>query len=130
MRELYNAYSLILIPFAMLCFIKIQSGQWEDIIMSTDWSVASFIIFAQSLGAVTRAIVKSNKNTNADVLTTYIIKVLFFGVMPSLYFYFRMHTDPVFWAAYGQIIMFIYASWRFFVDGRKVTMLSNQKSIS
>jgi hypothetical protein len=124
MRDLYNAYSLILFPFIMLCFIKGQSGEWESIIMSTDWSVASFIIFAQSLGSVTRAILKNKHKSNADVLTTYILKVLFLGIIPSLYFYFRMHTDPIYWAAYGQIVMFIYASWRFFVDGRKVKYLS------
>lgn len=124
MRELWNAYALILIPFAMLCFIKGQSGNWQDIINSTDWSVASFIIFAQSLGSVTKAIMKNKQNTDGDVLTTYIIQVLFGGVMPSLYLYFRMNTDPVDWAAWGQVVMFLYASWRFFVDGRKVQILN------
>lgn len=123
MRELWNAYVLILVPFAMLCFIKAQTGNWQGILYATDWSVASFIIFAQSLGAVTKAVMKNKQATNGDVLTTNIIKVLFLGVMPSLYLYFRMNTDPVSWAAWGQIIMFLYASWRFFVDGRKVQML-------
>ncbi|MGF1888218.1 hypothetical protein L4D13_19015 [Photobacterium profundum] len=92
--------------------------------MSTDWSVASFIIFAQSLGSVTKSLVKNKNNANGDVLTSYIIKVLFFGIMPSLYFYIRMHTDPIIWAAWGQVGMFTYASWRFFVDGRKVQILN------
>lgn len=120
MRALVNSYLLIFIPFIMLCIIKGSSGQWIDIIMSTDWSVASFIIFAQSLGSITKTAVKSNHNIDGDVLTSYIIKVLILGIVPSLYLYFIMNTTPTIWAAVGQIIMFLYASWRFFIDGRKV----------
>jgi len=125
MRALVNAYLLIFIPFIMLCIIKGSSGKWIDIVMSTDWSVASFIIFAQSLGALTKTAVKSNKNIDGDVLTSYIIKVLLLGILPSLFLYFKMNTSPELWAAIGQIIMFMYASWRFFIDGRKVQLFSN-----
>jgi hypothetical protein len=125
MRALVNAYLLLFIPFMMLCLIKGLSGQWIDIIMSTDWSVASFIIFAQSLGTITKTVVKTNHNIDGDVLTSYIIKVLILGIVPSLYLYFIMNTTPTLWAACGQLIMFAYASWRFFIDGRKVQILSN-----
>jgi hypothetical protein len=124
MRALWNSYLFILIPFVMLCFIKGVDGKWDAVLMSTDWAVASFIIFSQSLGLVTKAVVKNKKDTDGDVLTSFIIKVVFLGIFPSVYLYFKMNTSPTEWAAYGQIIMFIYASWRFFVDGRKAQILT------
>lgn len=124
MRELWNAYLFILIPFVMLCVIKVTNGNISDVLLSTDWSIASIIIFAQSLSSVPKVIVKSKQNINGDELTSYIIKVLFVGILPSFYLYFLMHTEPSFGGGVCQIIMFVYASWRFFVDGRKVQIFN------
>ncbi|MEZ8472175.1 hypothetical protein AB6D20_010060 [Vibrio splendidus] len=124
MRALWNSYLFILIPFIMLCIIKGQTGSWESILLSTDWSVASFIMFAQKFGEMITALVKVKGKVDGDVLTTYIIKVLFLGIIPSVYVYFIMNTDPNLYVAALQIILFFYASWRFFVDSMKVKMLN------
>lgn len=55
--------------------------------------------------------------------TTYIIKVLFLGIIPSVYVYFIMNTDPNYYAAGLQILLFIYASCRFFIDSMKISLL-------
>ncbi len=108
----------------MLCLIKVFNGKYEDIIMSTDWSVASFIIFAQSLGTMPSAFVKSGRGVDGDALTSYVIKVIVLGLIPSLYLYFKMNTDPNYWAGWGQVVMFFYASLRFFIDGRTAQKLA------
>ncbi|EGR1514656.1 hypothetical protein D6089_23060 [Vibrio vulnificus] len=123
MRALWNSYFFILIPFIMLCIIKGQTGKWENVILSTDWSVASFIMFAQKFGEMISALVNTRGRIDSDVLTTYIIKVLFLGIIPSVYVYFIMNTEPNFYAAGLQILLFVYASWRFFIDSMKISLL-------
>ncbi|GHW17423.1 hypothetical protein VCSRO149_3466 [Vibrio cholerae] len=107
----------------MLCIIKGQTGKWENVILSTDWSVASFIMFAQKFGEMISALVNVRGRIDSDVLTTYIIKVLFLGIIPSVYVYFIMNTEPSFYAAGLQILLFVYASWRFFIDSMKISLL-------
>ncbi|WP_146162336.1 hypothetical protein [Vibrio splendidus] len=96
--------------------------------MSTDWSVASFIIFAQSIGTMPSIIVRYGKGVDGDALTSYLIKIII-GLIPSLYLYFKMNTDPTLWAAWGQVVMFTYASIRFFIDGRTAQKLTHQNEL-
>lgn len=125
MRAIYNSYLFILIPFIILCIIKGVAGKWEDIILSTDWSVASFIMFAQRLGEMMSSISSLKKNINPDVLTTYIIKIIFVGLMPAVYVYFLMTTSPSLAIGKWQVVIFVYATWRYLVDGRKIQMIKS-----
>jgi len=59
-------FLFILIPFATFCFIKGIDGEWEVIICSTDWSVASFIIFAQSLGLISSFLSKNQPHITGE----------------------------------------------------------------
>ncbi|WP_275225672.1 hypothetical protein [Citrobacter freundii] len=117
LKSLLAAYAFVVVPFTLMIIVKASEKKWHEIILSSDWSIASFIIFGQSLTFLSSVLISTTKNKKREGWEWYIAKVFLTGVGPSLVLYTLLLIKPSIPIGIGQIILFIYASYRFFVDG-------------
>lgn len=45
LKSLLAAYAFVVVPFTLMIIVKASEKKWQEIILSSDWSIASFIIF-------------------------------------------------------------------------------------
>lgn len=129
LKSLMASYLFVLLPFTILCFVKFIDGKWQDVFLASDWSIASFIIFGQSLTSLSSALVLSAKNKKQYGWELHVAKLFITGIAPSMVLYIYMLNQPTLTLGIFQILMFIYASYRFFVDGLTAKRLTDtQKS--
>lgn len=128
LKSLMAAYLFVLLPFTILIFVKLLDGKWLDVILASDWSIASFIIFGQSLTSLSSALVSSSKIKKKYGWELHIAKLFITGIAPSLVLYIYMLNKPTILLGALQIFMFIYASYRFFVDGLTAKKLADTQS--
>lgn len=116
-RELKAEYLYMLIPFGFLIGIKgFREGQWENILLSADWSLVACIILGQITARVTTKIASSQVQANQSGLSWYQAK-RFTLVMLCLGVYCFMLVEPSLVLGSSQIVLFAAASWLHFKDG-------------
>ncbi len=125
LKSLMASYLFVLLPFTILCFVKFIDGKWQDVFLASDWSIASFIIFGQSLTSLSSALVLSPKNKKQYGWELHVAKLFITGIAPSMVLYIYMLNQPTLTLGIFQILMFIYASYRFFVDGLTAKRLTD-----
>lgn len=123
-KSLMASYLFILMPFTTLIIVKVIDGKWLDVLLASDWSIVSFIIFGQSLMSLSSALISSSSNKKREGWELHTAKIFITGIAPSLIIYIFMIKTPTLTLGIFQIILFIYASYRFFVDGLTVKRLS------
>ncbi|WP_409075043.1 hypothetical protein ACF2G4_14560 [Pantoea sp. C3] len=123
-KSLMASYLFILMPFTTLIIVKVIDGKWLDVLLASDWSIVSFIIFGQSLMSLSSALISSSSNKKREGWELHTAKIFITGIAPSLIIYIFMIRTPTLTLGIFQIILFIYASYRFFVDGLTVKRLS------
>lgn len=116
-KSLTASYLFILLPFSILILVKSIDMKWLDIILASDWSIASFIIFGQSLTSLSSALVASPNNKKKEGWEWYVAKLFITGIAPSMVLYIYMLKQPSVFLGILQILMFLYASYRYFIDG-------------
>jgi hypothetical protein len=125
LTSLLASYAFVVVPFSLMIIVKASDKKWQEIIITSDWSIASFIIFGQSLTFLSSALIKNSKNKKREGWEWYIAKVFLTGIGPSLVFYTLLLVKPSLVIGIGQVLLFIYASYRFFVDGLAARKLEN-----
>ncbi|WP_413522671.1 hypothetical protein [Photobacterium phosphoreum] len=131
-RPIINSYLFILIPFFILLFVKIQQqgfiGGLAAMFSISDWSLISFVMFAQSMCNFLSMI--SNTEVRAkdpDFIGTRFVQYIFFGIVPSSACIWIINTDisPPLWVAILQFAVFIFASYRYIVDGLTIQRINH-----
>ena len=117
LKSLMASYLFILLPFSILILVKSIDLKWLDIILASDWSIASFIIFGQSLTSLSSALVASPNNKKKEGWEWYVAKLFITGIAPSMVLYIYMLKQPSVFLGILQLLMFVYASYRYFIDG-------------
>ncbi|KAF0857834.1 hypothetical protein Y888_19460 [Mixta calida B021323] len=129
LKSLMASYLFVLLPFTILFFVKVIDGKWIEVILASDWSIASFIIFGQSLTSLSSALVLSPKNKKQYGWELHVAKLFITGIAPSMVLYIYMLNKPTVTLGIFQIIIFIYASYRFFVDGLTSKRLTDAQKL-
>ncbi|MBA4707934.1 hypothetical protein [Aquitalea aquatica] len=124
--ELKTDYLYIAIPFLLLIAIKLYMGEWRDVILSTDWSLASCLIFGQSASKLSRAAVAS-KNMIVEQNFGWYTAKRFLLIVASLAVYFGMIAKPSLSLAFSQIFLFLIASFFHFKDGFAALLIIRNK---
>ncbi|MGC0878347.1 hypothetical protein WKG84_12655 [Pantoea agglomerans] len=125
--ELKTEYLFIILPFILLISYKSYIGKWEDILYSSDWSLASCLMFGQTTVKMTRAISKIKMNSNEYYFGWYATK-RFLYVIFSITAYFGMIANPTVLLGVIQILIFIFASYFHFKDGFTTKLLKKNNS--
>lgn len=127
LKSLLATYAFVIVPFTLMIIIKASERKWQDIITTSDWSIASFIIFGQSLTFLSSTLISNKKSKKREGWEFYIAKIFLTGIGPSLVLYTLLLIKPSIYIGIGQIIIFIYATYRFFVDGLAAKKLENDE---
>jgi len=120
--NLKTEYIYYVIPFFLLICVRTYLGEWETIVLSADWSLASCIMFGQITTKVSKAVASTKAKTSQEHFGLYTAK-RFFLVVASVAFYFGMLTQPSMLLGYFQIALFVIASILHFTDGYTTSLL-------
>ncbi|PSV11692.1 hypothetical protein C0W59_19365 [Photobacterium kishitanii] len=107
-KRFWANYIFIFIPFIVLLITKLVISKPIEVLTSTDWSVASFMIIAQSMGLIiTESYGQKEINKNGLLIfigITLILLIVCLGV------YAYVISRNTLFAGLFQIILFIFAS--------------------
>lgn len=110
MKRFLANYVFVFIPFLVLMGTKLLIEKPEEILTSTDWSVVSFIIFAQSMSLIVGESA-GQRNLSKDGLQIFIA----INIILMLFCLF-IYANVTAYQTYGwlQVVLFIVASlWMF-----------------
>ncbi|MCY9828612.1 hypothetical protein [Vibrio chagasii] len=108
MRKFFSSYIFILIPFVALMVTKFLISKPQEILLSTDWSVASFMIFAQCINLIVSENF-GNKSINSNGLAIYIgITIILLIICLGAYAYMTVSPDIL--GGVTQIFLFFLSS--------------------
>ena len=126
-RPIVNAYLFLMIPFITLLLIKVNNVGMQNgmlgMLKIADWSLISFVIFSQSICSYMTAFGEYNiKARDPHYFGSVFIKYIILGIVPSTFVIWSVNTEdePSNWVYVLQIVVFIYASRRFLIDGINV----------
>jgi hypothetical protein len=123
--NLKTEYIYYVIPFALLISVRTYLGEWEAIILSADWSLASCIMFGQITTKVSKAVADTKAKASQEHFGLYTAK-RFFLVVASIAMYFGMLTQPSMVLGALQILLFVTASILHFSDGYATSLLQRK----
>lgn len=122
-NELKAEYCFVFLPFFILIITKLIKSDFLSILIAPDWSLASCIIIGQTQSRLIIATLSSKSKTDKSALMLYIAKKIILISVPFT-FYFYMQDSPSYALGAMQIVLFIYASWLHFVEGRAAKLIS------
>lgn len=125
--ELFSEYIFILTPFVFLVAIKLYTSACNEILLAPDWSLVSCIIFGQIAVRMSRSAIKHRTADDAQ-FGLYSAK-RFFLVAVSLLFYFGMVAQPTIYLGWGQLVLFLTATYFHFKDGLAARIIEGHAKI-
>lgn len=119
-------YIFILLPFIVLTMLKVfHDGGAVEILLASDWSLAACIIFGQNAANLTKAALSSRKGIQTSSFMYYFSRRLV-GFAVALVLYILMQLEPNLWVGTLQLVIFTWASVRYFTDGAVSAMLKEE----
>ncbi|OBU45726.1 hypothetical protein AYY26_15290 [Photobacterium phosphoreum] len=117
------SYIFIVIPFFVMITVRLLIGDWQNIIMTSDWSIASAMIYSTCMFNVWNS--TKGLTINDLSLKWFMVKALTL-VSINIAIYCVMLLKPSFTAGIIQILIFFFATVAHFKYGRAVYRLSNK----
>lgn len=108
MKKFFSNYIFILIPFVVLIVTKGVVAQFQGILTSTDWSIASFMIIAQCMSFIITNL-QNYPNINSSGLNIF-IGVTIICLIFCIGVYAYSLSNPSSYIAYFQALMFLISS--------------------
>ncbi|PKH04761.1 hypothetical protein CXF93_21335 [Moritella sp. Urea-trap-13] len=118
-----TSYVFIAIPFLVMITIRLLTGDWRNIVMASDWSIASAMIYSSCMFNVwnsTRGV-----NINDTSLKWFMSKSLAL-VCINIAVYSVILLRPSLTAGFIQIVIFLIATISHFKYGRAAYRLNNR----
>ncbi|PUZ81488.1 hypothetical protein DC357_13700 [Vibrio vulnificus] len=108
MKKFFSSYIFILIPFVVLIVTKGVVAQFQGVLTSTDWSIASFMIIAQCMAFIITNL-HNYPNLSKYGLSIFVgITIIFLILCIGVYAYSLSH--PSSYVSYGQSLVFLLTS--------------------
>lgn len=123
-RAVGTSYVFILLPFTILLMVKGFTNSWGDLLLASDWSIASAMIYSSSIITVFSATNKTKKTINNTFLLFFIASTMFMAIVSSTIYIFVL-LEPSAKLGVAQIVLFILASHSHFKYGRVAYRLQN-----
>lgn len=125
-KRLVSSWYFIVLPFAILIAIKIYSSSTLDIILVSDWSIASFIIYGQLISQITASSVNL-KHIKDHGLEHYVNKRIAFGLTSNIVVYILISLKPNIYLGLTQLLLFVFANIRYFSDNIAIYDLNKEQ---
>lgn len=118
----------IVLPLVVLILVKLTFGDWTNIVLAPDWSLASCVVFGQVTFKISKAVAQGRGSSNPQLYGLYTAK-RFFCIVLSLSLYFIMLIKPSFLWGVLQMLLFFYAVFVHFSDGVGVALMHRSKGL-
>jgi len=124
LKSALTSYMFIFMPFLALVLVKGTNGQWADLLIASDWSIASAMIYSSSVITVRGATRNYKGNVDETGLDFFMAKTLCMALFSVIiYVLVLINPNPI--IGYFQIALFIFASLSYIKYGRLTYRLQN-----
>lgn len=119
-------YIFYLLPFVILIIIRISQNELSNLILISDWSIASTIMYGQIIVKLSSALASTQKEKKIPAITLYLTALVCLGLVVNVVVYVLMIVTPSFGIGIFQIILFIFSSVCHFVFGAAIGHIKKQ----
>lgn len=126
-KSVATSYLFIVTPFVLLVIVKLFTGKCEDLLMTSDWSIASAMIYSSSLVNV-RSATKEYKGELSEVGLDWFMSTTIFMSAINITIYVLALVQPNKLIGCLQIILFTIASFAHMKYGRLAYRLREKKT--
>lgn len=120
-------YIFYLLPFIILLIIRLAQDQFSDLLLISDWSIASTIMYGQLIVKLSSALASTNKDKKIPAITLYLTILVCLGLVVNVVVYVLMLLIPSTGIGIAQLVLFFLASMCHFVFGAAVGHITNVK---
>lgn len=120
-------YIFFLLPFVILFIVRVAQGKSSDLILMSDWSIASTIVYGQLIVKLSSALASTNRDKKIPAITLYLTGLVCLGLVINVVVYVLMLIMPSVKIGIAQLILFVLASVCHFVFGSVVNHIKNTK---
>jgi hypothetical protein len=120
-------YIFYLLPFLILLIIRLAQDKFSDLLLISDWSIASTIMYGQLIVKLSSALASTNRDKKIPAITLYLTVLVCLGLVVNVVVYVLMLLIPSTGIGIAQLVLFFLASVCHFVFGAAVGHINNAK---
>lgn len=118
-------YIFYLLPFIILLIVRLAQGEFSSLLLISDWSIASTIMYGQLIVKLSSALASTNREKKIPAITLYLTILVCLGLAVNVVVYVLMIIMPSVGVGIFQLILFGLASVCHFVFGAAVGHIKN-----
>ena len=119
-------YIFVLLPFIILVIVKFAQDKSSELILLSDWSIASSIIYGQLIVKLSTALASTTKSKKMPGITFNITILVCLGLAINIVIYVLMLTMPSYRIGIIQLALFFMATLCHFIYGSAVKHINRQ----
>lgn len=120
-------YIFYLLPFIILLIIRLAQGEFCNLLMISDWSIASTIMYGQLIVKLSSALAATNRQKKIPAVTLYLTVLVCLGLVVNVVVYVLMLVMANASIGIAQLFLFVLASVCHFVFGSVVGHINDAK---
>lgn len=120
-------YIFYLLPFMILLIIRLAQDKFSDLLLISDWSIASTIMYGQLIVKLSSALASTSRDKKIPAITLYLTVLVCLGLVVNVVVYVLMLLMPSTGIGITQLVLFFFASVCHFVFGAAVGYIKNSK---
>jgi hypothetical protein len=124
---LVSDYIFYLLPFIILLIIRLAEGRFSELLLISDWSIASTIMYGQLIVKLSSALAATNRDKKIPAITLYLTVLVCLGLVVNVVVYVLMLIMPSAGIGITQLVLFALASICHFVFGAATGHINNAK---
>jgi len=128
--SLMASYLFVLLPFVILVIVKFAQDQSNELLLLSDWSIASSIIYGQLIVKLTTALAATSKSKKMPGITFNITLLVCLGLAINIVVYVLMLVMPNQNIGIIQLILFSIASGFHFIYGAAVYHINKEQLVA
>ena len=87
-------YIFYLLPFIILLIIRLAQDKFSDLLLISDWSIASTIMYGQIIVKLSSALASTNREKKIPAITLYLTILVCLGLVVNIVVYVLMLVMP------------------------------------
>ncbi|MEL4271193.1 MULTISPECIES: hypothetical protein [Shewanella] len=125
---LMASYLFVILPFVILTIVKFAQDQTSELLLLSDWSIASSIIYGQLIVKLTTALAATSKSKKMPGITFNITFLVCLGLTINIVVYVLMLVMPSQNIGIIQLILFAVASIFHFIYGSAAYHINKEQT--
>lgn len=118
-------YIFYLLPFMIMIIIRLAQNEFSGLLLISDWSIASTIMYGQLIVKLSSALASTNREKKIPAITLYLTILVCLGLVVNVVVYVLMLVMPSVGIGIAQLILFGLSSVCHFIFGAAVGHIRN-----